>query len=158
MANKMDVLWTLWMLMTALQFMMPRVSQSSQCKKKRAAKGCRLSKNYWRLSLRRRPHAKCEGHVLTQTWTSRPLSNTEVAFPKLKHRPSWVTFQIKHECRTSLTANARVTFCAKRDSHTFPQNVSLHSSTFSTKHASLWAPRLNIRARSVSSARPIFLL
>ena len=81
---------------------------------------CRLSKNNRRLSLRRRPHAKCEGRVSTQTQTSRPLSNAEVVFPILDADlvpNTKVTFQLKHKCRTSSITDARVTFYAKCYSH-----------------------------------------
>ena len=59
---------------------------------------CRLSKNnYWTLSLRRRPRAKRECHVSTQTRISRSLLNVEVAFPKLRRGP-----RSQHECHALL--------------------------------------------------------
>ena len=133
---------------------------------------CRLSKNYWRLSLRHKPHAKHEGRVLTQTQTSRPLLNTEVAFPISDANlvpNARVAFQLKRGCHTSSTTDARVAFCVKSDGRTAPQNTSLWAPLLqlntracelcvSTQHSSLCAPHFFIRARSTSNTRFAFLL
>jgi len=101
------------------------------------------------------PHTKREGHISTRTRTSRPLSNAEIAFEPQTRTSACPAFQLRHgpqpvqrpTANADLASNckrgsqsksssnlkrglhqqhdARITFCAKRDSRVALQYADL---------------------------------